>query len=565
METNRLAHQEAVTMLTAQGSDFELTRRSIEGVEYTLYAKAPESLQAVFLAAASHGDADFVLYEGERWSFSAVLEQAWSIAHALTTTQEIRPGDRVGIAMRNYPEWLTAFIAITSIGAVAVPINSWGKAKDLSFVVRDSACKSVFCDEARLSLLADTLIEDNINAVVVRPSDTFESANFCSLESFIANSGNAPAPTVSIDGEDDAMIMYTSGTTGRPKGALSTHRAICQALMNFDCTTMASAIANSDLIGRMLEKGFEPVQMLAVPLFHVSGLHAIFLTALRAGRKLVMMYKWDAEQALRLIESERVTILSAAPSMLQQLVESPEFDNYDTSSLSSLGAGGAATPAKVSAKMREKVKDLYPGTGWGMTETNSIGTAFTGQAFIDNPGSAGFCHPTVEIKVCDDEGNLRPVGEPGRLWIKTSTAVKEYWNRPEANADSFKDGWFDTEDIGYLDENGYLYLSDRAKDLIIRGGENIYPAEIEAALCEHPNILEVAAFGVADELLGEHVAVAVVSRAGETLLEQDVKQFAREQLAAYKVPANIFMSETPLPRNAAGKVLKHILKQQAEL
>ena len=274
-----------------------------------------------------------------------------------------------------------------------------------------------------------------------------------------------------------------------------------------------------------------------------------------------MMYKWDTLSALQLIEQERITILSAAPSMLLQLFESPEFDQHDTSSLSSLGGGGSATPAKVAVLMREKVKDMYGGTGWGMTETNSIGTAFTGQAFIDNPGSVGFCHATVELKICDQDGSELPAGRPGRIWIKTPTVISGYWRRPDANKKSFRDGWFDSEDIGYFDEKGYLYLSDRAKDMIIRGGENIYPAEIEAVLCEHPAVQEVAAFGIADEELGEKVVVVVVPKAGASLTEEALKNFASQHLAAFKMPSSLTMLENPLPRNAAGKVLKHLLKE----
>lgn len=564
MDSNKQAFDQALAALTLEGQPFELVHRTINDVDYTMYAHAPSSLQDVFHAAEQHGDQEFLVYENERWSFKQMLQQSWLLAAALEKQHSVAKGDRVGIAMRNYPEWLSAFIAITSMGAVAVPVNSWGKARDLLFAVRDSGCKTVFCDQQRYDLMADGLAESAIRAVIARGESRVGTAYGMSMEDFIADSdiaGTATPPATPISPEDMAMIMYTSGTTGTPKGAVSTHRAICQAIMNFDCTATASAMANPELIGKMLNKGYEPVQMLAVPLFHVSGLHAIFLTALRAGRKIVMLYKWNAEQALQVVERERVTVLSAAPSMLLQLLESPEFDQYDTSSLSSLGGGGSATPARVAELMKEKVNGLYPGTGWGMTETNSIGTAFTGQAFIDNPGSAGFCHATVEAKVCDENGSEVPAGVAGRLWIKTPTVVSEYWNRPEANAESFRDGWFDTEDIGYFDDNGYLYLSDRAKDMIIRGGENIYPAEIEAALAEHPKVQEVAAYGIGDEKLGEVVAAAVVPKAGQILSEDEIKAFAKQQLAGFKVPTTVSVQSDPLPRNAAGKVLKNVLRE----
>lgn len=561
MDDIKLAYDESIAQLTEAGQGFELIKRTIGEVEYTMYKNAPQSLRDVYLAATAHGKKEFLIYEGERWTFDAFFQQAWALANALTTKHAIAPGDRVGIAMRNYPEWLTAYVAITSIGAVAVPVNSWGTAPELLFAVRDSECKTVFCDQQRFYLMSEGLDESDIHAVIARPEPSTPAGNGESLADFIADSTNASPPEVDIDSEDNAMIMYTSGTTGKPKGAVSTHRALCQAIMNFECTSFASAMSNPELIGAMLSKGFEPVQMLAVPLFHVSGLHAIFLTAIRAGRKIVMMYKWDTDTALKLIEQERITILSAAPSMLLQMLESPEFDRYDTSSLSSLGGGGSATPAKVAGLMRKKVNSMYGGTGWGMTETNAIGTSFTGQAFIENPGSAGFCHPTVEVKICDEDGNPPLNGTPGNLWIKTPTVVNEYWKRPDANAKSFHQGWFNTEDIGYFDDKGYLYLSDRAKDMIIRGGENIYPAEIEAVLGEHPAVYEVAAFGIADEKLGEQVAIAVVLRSGASLTEDDLKSYTKEHLAAFKAPNRVAFMDQPLPRNPAGKVQKNLLKE----
>ena len=367
-------------------------------------------------------------------------------------------------------------------------------------------------------------------------------------------------PVVAVSGEDLALMLYTSGTTGAPKGAISTHYALGQAIQNFEVMAMASAMINPEAIGAMMASGLEPTQMLAVPLFHVSGCHAVFMTALKAGRKIVMLYKWDPEIALKLIENEKITIANAAPAQLLQLFESPNFERHNTSSLSSVGAGGSATPPRAARLIEQKVTNGYPGTGWGLTETNAIGTAFTGKPFQSKPNSAGFCYPTVQISVRDASGAELPTGTAGELWIKTPTLIREYWNRPEATAEDFVAGWFNSGDIGYFDEEGYIFLSDRAKDMIIRGGENIYPAEIEAVLFDHPDIVEAAVFGVPDEKMGEAVTAAVVARKGSELSPAAVTAYAAEHLANFKVPHQVWIHSAPLPRNPSGKVLKKDLR-----
>ena len=305
MDNNKKAFDEALASLTAKDQPFEIVQRTIADVNYKVYQNAPTTLREVYLRALQHGDKECLIYQDERWTFSQLLQQAWSLAAALASEHQISSGDRVGIAMRNYPEWLTSFIAVTSMGAVAVPINSWGKAHDLLFAVRDSECKTVFCDQQRFDQMSDGLKESGIKAVVARAEKGINPTDGATLEEFIAGKENVSPPSASLDGEDDVMIMYTSGTTGKPKGAVSTHRAICQAIMNFDCTAAACGMSNPELIGQMLKKGFEPVQMLAVPLFHVSGLHAIFLTALRAGRKIVMMYKWSCS-TMNIVTAESI-------------------------------------------------------------------------------------------------------------------------------------------------------------------------------------------------------------------------------------------------------------------
>jgi acyl-CoA synthetase (AMP-forming)/AMP-acid ligase II len=326
-----------------------------------------------------------------------------------------------------------------------------------------------------------------------------------------------------------------------------------------ECCAIAAAMTNGETITAMLERGFEPTSLLAVPLFHVSGCHAQFLSNLRAGRRIVMMYKWDVDRALDYVEQERITTIAAAPAMILDLLESDRFADADTQSLFSLGIGGAATPPKVGKLLREKMPQNFSGTGWGMTETNAQGASFTGRAWVEKPGSSGFPHPIVQLRICDENGEELPQGDTGEIWIKSVAAIKEYWHRPEANAEEFRDGWFKTGDIGYVDEDGFLFLADRAKDMIIRGGENIYPIEIENELIEHPAVKEVAAIGLPHERWGEEVCVVV--HTSESLGEDDLLAFARERLAAFKVPTRVVFSTEPLPRNATNKLLKKDIRE----
>ena len=543
----------AMAQLTAPGAPYEL----LAGDDGRYYAQAPTNLVEAFAVARQHGDKEFLVYEGERRSFNDLMDEADALGAALQA-RGVAPGDRVALAMRNYPEWMAAFIGVISIGAVIVPVNSWGQPADIAYTVEDAGAKVALCDQQRHDGVAARFAEKGIDAFIARPSNPDDPA---ALSAFTGEFiGKSPEP-VGIDPDDLAMIMYTSGTSGKPKGAASTHRAICQAIYNMECAAIAAAMTNGELIGAMLERGFEPTSLLAVPLFHVSGCHAQFLSNLRGGRRIVMMYKWDVDRALEYIEQERITTIAAAPSMMLDLLESPKFEETDTSSLFSLGIGGAATPPRVARLLQDKLPQNFSGTGYGMTETNAQGASLTGQAFVEKPGSAGFPHPIVDFRICDEQGNALQQGATGEIWVRSCTNIREYWNRPEANAEEFRDGWLKTGDIGYLDDQGFLYLADRAKDMIIRGGENIYPVEIENELLEHDAVQEVAAIGLPHERWGEEVAVVVHLHPGATATEEDLVDFARRRLASYKVPSQVFISEQPLPRNATNKILKRQLKE----
>lgn len=543
----------ALAQITGVGAPYELGGDAQTGY---FYVNAPSTVREIVAPAREHGDREFLIYEGERRSFNQVMDEADEIAAALQA-HGVVPGDRVAIAMRNYPEWMALFLAIIDIGAIAVPVNSWGKPADIVYTIVDAQAKMAFCDQARFTGVAKLLAEKGIESVVVRPDNENDPH---SLGAFIGDHKGAKPKMVELNPDDLAMIMYTSGTSGKPKGAASTHRALGQAIFNMECSSIASAMTNGELIGAMMERGFEPTALLAVPLFHVSGCHAQFLVNFRGGRRVVMMFKWDVDRALQYIEEDRVTTLAAAPAMVLDLLESPKFATTDTSSLFSLGIGGAATPPKITALIGEQLPQNLSGTGYGMTETNAQGASLMGQAFHLKPGCSGFPHPVVDFRVCDEAGEDLPAGEAGEIWVRSCANIVEYWNQPEANAADFRGDWLKTGDVGYLDEDGFLYLADRAKDMIIRGGENIYPIEIENQLIEHEAVKEVVAIGIPNERLGEEVGVVLYLNPGAQADREEIVRYCKEHLAGYKVPSHVFFSEEPMPRNATNKILKRDVK-----
>lgn len=553
---------DATGQLTQKGAPFALEDVKIDGINYRFYSQAPDTVRELLAVGRSHGDAEFIVYEGESWSFNKFFEDVDAIAHQLVNHYGVNKGDRVAIAMRNYPEWLTSYVAIISLGAVVVPLNSWGKREELEYVLKDSQSSVVFCDQQRFNHIADDLNAMGIKAVVARNTTAIDSESAESYADFIAGATDAEMPAFEIKTEDPAMIMYTSGTTGKPKGVVSSNRNICQAIYSFEFGATCQAMANPKTIEAMMTSGNAPASLLAVPLFHVSGLYAMFLLSLRGGRKIVMMYKWEPGEALKLIAEQKVTTLSAAPTMVMDVLDHPDFDNTDTSSLIALGAGGSASPPRFLELAYEKVNNVYPGTGYGLTENNAVGATCTGEVYRYKPKSSGSVLPTVECKTCDEDGNELEKGATGEIWMRSATVAQGYWQNPEATAETFIDGWVVTGDIGYIDDENFLYIVDRAKDIIIRGGENISAAEIEGCLYDHPAIWEVAAIAVPHDSLGEELGVVYNTKEGQSLSVEELQDFVKARLAGFKVPSKVWRSEEPLPRNATGKVVKKTLKEQ---
>jgi len=368
----------------------------------------------------------------------------------------------------------------------------------------------------------------------------------------------APMPEAAIAPDQDALILYTSGTTGRPKGAVSTHRAILSALIAFGCR----AAVNSAMSPPRAPHPYPPCFILTVPLFHVTGLVPVMLSCFASGLELVMMYRWSPERALELIERERVTHFVGVPTMAWDLLESPDFAHRDTSSLQNVGGGGAPAPPELVHRIDRSFARGRPTIGYGMTETNAYGPQNSGDDYVQRPRSAGRVVPIMEIRVVDEQGREVPTGEIGEICFRGANLFRGYWGRADATAEAFADGWFRSGDLGRFDAEGFLTIEDRKKDMVLRGGENVYSAEVEAALYEHPGVHEAAVFGVPHERLGEEVAAAVVPKSGALLAEAELRAHVAERLAAFKVPTVWAIRADRLPRTATGKILKRDLREE---
>jgi len=550
--------EQAVAQLTAPGQMFELDEVDINGYRYRNYASLPQNLNAYYQFMLQHAQKDFAVYKDERYTFEQGLAHSNEFAAALVDRYGVKKGDRVAILSRNNPQWLMAFIAITSIGAVAVPMNSWWTTEELDYGFEDSGAKVVIADRPRINSLIPIVQKYGLEIISVDDCSDLQLVH-TPFASLLQEYQGASLPEVEVAPDDYATIMYTSGSTGHPKGALSSHRGILSALFSWVLMGMASKSlepeADEDTVS------FAPAALLTIPLFHCTGSHSAFLLSMIVGRKLVIMHKWDAQEALRLIEEERITYFTGVPTMSAELQAAAVGSDRDISSLKDVFSGGAARPPDQVAKIANTFKKSTPGTGYGLTETNALGAVNSGAFYIANPRSTGRAVPAVtEFKIIADNGESLPAGERGEVCMKSPANGLGYWNNPEATAEAFVAGWFHTGDVGYLDDEGFLYIVDRIKDIIIRGGENISCIEVEAAIYTHPAVEEAAVFGLPDERLGEAVATAIVLREGFSLCAEELQDFLAEHLASFKIPAHIWFRGEKLPRIASGKIFKRELK-----
>lgn len=572
---------------------FEIVTAEVRGVPTRVFAYAPPSLRTVWEMSAGHGDAPYLVYGDERLTFTEAHRRVASLASHLvgepgtggpdaggpdaggpdTGGLGVRPGDRIAIAARSYPEWVLAFWATVSVGAVAVPLNAWWTGPELAYGLAHSGSVVLFADDERAERIEPHLSATSVRHVVLVRTDR-KVPSAVAFDDLVTDA-DAVLPPAVIDPDDDATIMYTSGTTGRPKGAVGTHRNALGHLMNAayraamtaadvlaDATSDTSpgtAAASDTATNAPLA-----ATLLTLPLFHVGGLQSFVLPFTAMGGKIVLMYRWDVSEALDLIERERVTAIAGVPAVLFQLLEEAAAQNRDLSSLAGIGAGATLVPPELVRRIDQQLEHrTAPANGYGLTETSGAAITNGGADYVARPDSVGRpISPTMEVRVVGADGTDAATHEVGEIWLKGPTVVRGYFDDDAATAASFSDGWFHTGDLGRLDDDGFLYVVDRLKDVVIRGGENVYAAEVEAAIYEHPGVAEVAIIGVPHDRLGEEVGAVVRQHLAASVTADDIRAHVAERLAGFKVPTHVWISTDEFPKNATGKVLKRELRER---
>jgi steroid-24-oyl-CoA synthetase len=554
---------EALALLTGPGGPFEIGTAVIGGQELRVYTKAPANLRQIWESSAIHGDATFLLYQGERTSFSEAHAAVRKLVAHLAAAG-IGKGDRVAIAMRNYPEWVLAFWAVQSLGAVVVSINAWWTGPESEYGLSDSGATALIADDERYERVrGDILDRCGLSTVIVSRATSALDPGHATLADVLSAEDPGYLPAADIAPDDDSTILYTSGTTGSPKGAVGSHRNHITNITNTILGGAVQAMTSPPPVEGVASA--TPGRVIAIwtfPFFHIAGVTGICLVT-AIGGCMITQYKFDAAEALALVESERVTVVAGVPTVVRAMLEHPDAATRDLSSLSGISQGGSPVPPDSIAKIENEFAGrVSPANGYGLTETTSAVIANSGTMYFEKKDSVGLPVPVADVRIVDEDGNELPVGQIGELWVRGPNNVRGYWNKPKDTAESFTDGWFHTGDAARVDEDGFVYVVDRIKDMVLRGGENVYCAEVEAAIFEHPAIADVAVIGVPHDRLGEEVAAIVNVREGESVSAEELRQFLARKLASFKVPSIIVVRSEELPRNATGKVLKKDLRSE---
>lgn len=544
-----------------------MVTEEVLGIAMPVYRHVPPTLRHVFESTRAFGDRPFLVYNDERTSFAEHFRTVNGLAHRMMDEYGIAKGDRVAIGMRNYPEWFTVFWATQVIGAIAVTLNAWWTGAELHYALEDSGTKLLVVDGERFERVAAHLPELPVKRVVVVRPTTALPTGVDEFGAVVATlDGDRALPNATLHPDDYSTIMYTSGTTGKPKGAVGTHRNHCTALKTSwmgpaVLAVMAGAPPDAP-VPAPAEVPQAACGLVTFPFFHIGGLVGVCRHT-AAGNKVVLMYRWDAAEAVDLIDREQVTGMTGVPTVVRQLLETAAEAGRDLPSLLGIGSGGAPVPPdlvlRIGSQFAEKV---VPTNGYGLTETTATVVSNAGPMYLSHPDSVGRPVPVAEVRIVGEDGVDMPQGSVGELWVKGPNVVAGYWNKPEATAEAFTDGWFHTGDAAYVDDEGFVYVVDRLKDMVIRGGENVYCAEVEAALFEHPAVADVAVIGLPHPSLGEEVVAVIQQRDGLVPDAEELQAHVGERLARFKVPSRFFVRKAALPRNATGKVLKRQLRDE---
>ncbi len=553
-----VTRNEALAELTAPGQPFEIVEIEAIGRRIRAFRNAPKTLGQIYYDTRS--DKTFLVYESERLSFEETWRRACTLAQALVRDYGIKKGDRIAISMRNYPEWVIAFMAATSVGALTVAMNALWTPEEMAYGLSNSEPKLLIADQERLDrLIAMTDPPSNLSVIAVRATKPLHG--IARPWADVVKEPYLPEmPGVEVVPDDDAIMLFTSGSTGYPKGAVSTHRNVISALMSWELDLQAAFVTG--LLERPPADAPQGAALLAIPLFHVTGLHSIALSSFRLQRRIISMYKWDAARGADIIEQEGITGFTATPAITGDLVNFCRETGRVLPTLTAIGGGGAARAPEQVRSIDAVFEKAKPATGWGMTETNAIGVGIAAGDYLRKPESSGRCSAVLDIRIVDPEGREVPTGERGELQVRGASIMRGYWRRPDANAAEFVDGdWFKTGDVAVIDDEGFLFIVDRIKDLVIRGGENIGCGAVEYALQEHPHVAEACVYGVPDVRLGEEVAATIYATG--PVSDDELKTFLEPRLAKFQIPRYIHVEREPLPRGATGKIMKRELRAEA--
>ncbi|MBW4963450.1 class I adenylate-forming enzyme family protein [Sulfitobacter sp. CW3] len=551
--------EEAIRHTVATNPTFEVVEANVRGVTYRTFKNIPGTVAALVQASREqhdNGAAEFLVYQEERWTYDEFCAQVHQISRGLRDTLDIQKGDRVGIAMRNYPELLMLTLAIASAGAVVVFVNAWWTTEELDYALQDSGAKTIFADGPRLERMLP--LQDSLGLRLIGVRDG-EGMTDHSVTALAADMPDTPIDGITLDTDDDFAVMYSSGSTGKPKGVVQTHRSAVSAVFTWLIQAVAAPLVNPPQPGD--PEPPRPSGLVVTPLFHVTATHPLFLLSLPAGAKISLLHKWDAEEAVRVINREKVTRFLGVPTQSADLLEAAKRMGETLPTLTWLGAGGAKRPAAQVAQLQGQFPAAEIATGWGMTETNALGIGMVGEEYNKRPDAAGKLHPPLQdVRFLDDNGNDVPVGQLGEITVKSPANMRCYLNKPEATAETMQDGWLRTGDLGVIDEEGFITILDRKKNIIIRGGENIACLDVEGALHTHPDVIEACAFSVPDERLGEVVGAAIQMRDGKVMSCDDMAAHLDGRLAKFKIPQQLWCQDGPLTRGATDKIDRRAIR-----